>query len=255
MRVTEIKSCYIGPEISPEQFVAEHFFLYMAKGRLNGFDGSSHYTLHPGEYCLARKNRLVRYNKELENGQIEKVILMLDEAFLKRFQERHGVTSTGHVPGDTFLRLRTDDRIHEFVAALTPPYDGENADALRSELLRLLLEGQPSLADILFDFGVPAKINLEEFMHRNFRFNIPIQRFAYLTGRSLSAFKRDFKTTFGETPSRWLVDRRLQEAHFLLERERKKPSDIYFELGFENLSHFSYAFKKRFGRAPTGPMR
>lgn len=28
MRATEIKSCYIGPEISPEQFIKEHFFLY-----------------------------------------------------------------------------------------------------------------------------------------------------------------------------------------------------------------------------------
>ena len=34
MRATEIKSCYIGPEISPEQFIPEHFFLYLAKGTM-----------------------------------------------------------------------------------------------------------------------------------------------------------------------------------------------------------------------------
>lgn len=252
MRVTEIKSCYIGPEISPEQFIAEHFFLFMAKGRLNGYDGSMHYTLHSGEYCIARKNRLVRYNKELENGQIEKVILMLDEAFLKRFKQRHGTTSSGHVPGDTFVRLRPDERITPFVADLMTSDDAAYAEVKRTNLLEMLLEVQPELADILFDFGAPEKINLEEFMHRNFRFNIPIQRFAYLTGRSLSAFKRDFKTAFGETPNRWLVHKRLQEAHFLLEQQHRKPSEIYLDLGFENLSHFSYAFKKRFGRAPTG---
>lgn len=29
------------------------------------------------------------------------------------------------------------------------------------------------------------------------------------------------------------------------------PVDIYLETGFENLSHFSYAFKKQVGYAPT----
>lgn len=32
---------------------------------------------------------------------------------------------------------------------------------------------------------------------------------------------------------------------------RKKPSDIYLDTGFENRSHFSHAFKKNFGYAPT----
>ena len=35
------------------------------------------------------------------------------------------------------------------------------------------------------------------------------------------------------------------------EKKNKKPSEIYLELGFEALPHFSFAFKKRFGYAPT----
>ncbi|MGN8070128.1 helix-turn-helix domain-containing protein, partial [Mucilaginibacter sp. 22184] len=90
-----------------------------------------------------------------------------------------------------------------------------------------------------------------QFMHRNYQFNVQISRLAYLTGRSLSAFKRDFKQVFNNTPNRWLVQRRLQEAYFLMDKKNKKPSEIYLELGFETLPHFSYAFKKRFGMAPT----
>lgn len=74
-----------------------------------------------------------------------------------------------------------------------------------------------------------------------------MEHFAFLTGRSLSAFKRDFKTVFHQTPNRWLVKRRLQEARFLIEEKKQKPTDIYMELGFEDLSHFSFAFKKEFG--------
>lgn len=88
-------------------------------------------------------------------------------------------------------------------------------------------------------------------MNRNFTFNVNIDRFAYLTGRSVSAFKRDFRAIFNETPNRWLIQKRLQEAHFLISRENKRPSDIYLGLGFEDLSHFSFAFKKLFGVRPS----
>lgn len=84
-------------------------------------------------------------------------------------------------------------------------------------------------------------------MQKNYKFNVNLERFAFLTGRSLSAFKRDFKKIFNETPNRWLIKRRLQEALFLIKEKKQRPTDIYIDLGFEDLSHFSFAFKKEFG--------
>jgi AraC-like DNA-binding protein len=88
-------------------------------------------------------------------------------------------------------------------------------------------------------------------MNRNYQFNVDIERFAFLTGRSISAFKRDFKKVFNDTPGRWLVRRRLQEAYFLINIKGKKPSEIYLELGFETLAHFSVAFKTQFSITAT----
>ena len=99
--------------------------------------------------------------------------------------------------------------------------------------------------------GIPEKIDLEAYMNRNYKFNVSLERFAYLTGRSLSSFKRDFKQIFRESPSRWLTKRRLQEAHFLILKKARKPVDFYLDLGFEDLSHFSFAFKKEFGYSPS----
>ncbi|MGE8526743.1 helix-turn-helix domain-containing protein [Chryseobacterium rhizosphaerae] len=84
-------------------------------------------------------------------------------------------------------------------------------------------------------------------MQKNDKFNVNLERFAFLTGRSLSAFKRDFKKIFNETPNRWLIKRRLLEALFLIKEKKQRPTDIYIDLGFEDLSHFSFAFKKEFG--------
>jgi AraC-like DNA-binding protein len=257
MRVTEIKSCYIGPEISPEQFIPEHFFLYVAKGAIHGYDGSKRRTLKSGEYSLVCKNRLARYNKERENNEFEKVVIIFDEKFLRMFQEKHKTRATKFKPTEAFLPLNENELIPSFIRSLMPYYNGARkinetfADIKREELLIILLQSQPELSGVFFDFGIPEKINLEAFMNRNYKFNVSIQRFAYMTGRSLSAFKRDFQTTFNATPNHWLVQKRLQEAYFLIDKKNKKPSEIYLDLGFEDLSHFSFAFKKRFGLAPT----
>ncbi|WP_370895618.1 helix-turn-helix transcriptional regulator [Chryseobacterium gossypii] len=114
----------------------------------------------------------------------------------------------------------------------------------------ILLKGNPDLKNIFFNFNIPHKIDLESFMNHNFKFNISLERFAFMTGRSLSTFKREFKAIFNTTPGKWLMNK-LQEAYFLLNKEHKKPTDIYIDLGFEDLSHFSYVFKKEFGISPS----
>ncbi|WP_410566174.1 helix-turn-helix domain-containing protein, partial [Bacillus sp. SIMBA_033] len=48
----------------------------------------------------------------------------------------------------------------------------------------------------------------------------------------------------------WLLQKRLREAHYLLGKG-KMASDIYTDLGFEDLSHFSFTFKKLYGIPPS----
>ncbi|WP_261511942.1 helix-turn-helix domain-containing protein [Chryseobacterium paludis] len=253
MKISEIKSCIVGPAISAEEFITEHFFLFLVKGNMNGYDGNKHYTLKIGESCVVRKNRLARYNKVRVNNEFEKIIFFFDEIFLRDFQKKHSISFLNHESKDTFIRLRKDNLINSFLLSLEPYYNGSGdisktfSDLKREELLLILLQLHPELSDVLFDFGFPGRVDLEEFMQKNYRFNVSMERFAFLTGRSLSAFKRDFKTIFNETPNRWLTRRRLQEARFLIEQKRQRPTDIYLDLGFEDLSHFSFAFKKEFG--------
>ncbi|MGC4103454.1 helix-turn-helix domain-containing protein [Ferruginibacter sp.] len=257
MKADKIKSCYIGPQISPEQFIEEHFFLYLVKGTIHGYDGHKHYTLKAGESCIVRKNHLARYNKLLDNGAFEKIVVIFDAAFLKQFRQKHAVSLKGAVGNEAFFSLRPSKLLQPYLQSLTPYYNGSGeiepafANLKREELLLILLRDNPVLPHILFDFGIPEKIDLEAFMQRNFRFNVSLQRFAYLTGRSLSSFKRDFEKVFHDTPSKWLLQKRLREAYFLMDKKGRSASDVYIEVGFEDLSHFSFAFKKQFGFPPT----
>ncbi|WP_284460340.1 AraC family transcriptional regulator, partial [Chryseobacterium sp.] len=165
----------------------------------------------------------------------------------------HHLSFQNYQSKDAFIPIKKDKLINSFLLSLEPYYTDSGAvskafsDVKRQELLLILLQLQPELSDILFDFGTPGRLDLEEFMQKNYKFNVNLERFAFLTGRSLSAFKRDFKKIFNETPNRWLIKRRLQEALFLIKEKKQRPTDIYIDLGFEDLSHFSFAFKKEFG--------
>ena len=80
--------------------------------------------------------------------------------------------------------------------------------------------------------------------------NLKLEEIAFLCNMSLSTFKRHFRKEYGISPGKWLREKRLERAKELLELGNLKASDIYFNLGYNNLSNFSAAFKKRYGKSP-----
>lgn len=97
----------------------------------------------------------------------------------------------------------------------------------------------------------PQSVLLERVMEDNFCFNLKLEAYAELSNRSLSAFKRDFEKHFRTTPGKWLLEKRLNYAMNLLCHRNKTVGEAAFESGFENPSHFSRVFKRRFGQGPT----
>lgn len=63
--------------------------------------------------------------------------------------------------------------------------------------------------------------------------------------------KNGFKEIFGTTVFGYLSDYRLEQAKFSLTEGNKSATDVAFELGYSSLQHFSAAFKKKYGVAPT----
>jgi AraC-like DNA-binding protein len=97
----------------------------------------------------------------------------------------------------------------------------------------------------------PLTIQLKRVMEDNFCYNLKLEAYAELSNRSLSAFKRDFEKIFHNTPGKWLLEKRLHHALHLLSNQHKTVSEAAFESGFESPSHFSRAFKTRFGKGPA----
>jgi AraC-like DNA-binding protein len=96
----------------------------------------------------------------------------------------------------------------------------------------------------------PQSLSLQRVMEENFSYNLKQDDFARLSARSLSAFKRDFQRLYNTSPGKWLMEKRLNHALHLLTNLAKTVSEAAYESGFESPSHFSRAFRQRFGSPP-----
>ena len=79
---------------------------------------------------------------------------------------------------------------------------------------------------------------------------LTIKELSFLSNMSVSTFKREFEKNFHSSPSKWFQDKRLEHAAFLLKNSSKRSSDIFEDIGYENLSNFIQAFKIKFGVTP-----
>lgn len=95
-----------------------------------------------------------------------------------------------------------------------------------------------------------SKPPLREIMEENYSYPMEMQEYARLSNRSLSRFKRDFKETFGTSPGKWVKQRRLERARYLLENTDKTITEVMLEAGFINHSHFTRIFKETFHLLP-----
>jgi AraC family transcriptional regulator, exoenzyme S synthesis regulatory protein ExsA len=252
-------SCYFTRSREGEQFVSEHVFSYQIAGTLTITDDENKtHIFNAGDFRLLRRNHLVKFIKEPPpNGEFKSISVYFDQQTLRDFSMEYGYTATHAHAGPALIDLKPDAFYKSFMDSLMPyeqltaPGNEQLLTIKLKEAILILLKANPSLKDMLFDFSDPGKIDLEAFMNKNYHFNVELKRFAYLTGRSLATFKRDFEKIFRVTPSRWLQHRRLQEAHYLIKEKGAAPSEVYLELGFQDLSHFSFAFKKQFGISPS----
>lgn len=250
-------SCAEKRYLVKEHVVPEHVLTHVFSGRLLVTEANRVYTIEEGDTVLFRKNHLAKITKfPNDTTTFKSISIFFTTSFLQKYFATHAKTAESNQ--DRVRQLKQHPLLDSLFNSLSPYFDFQ--DSLPEELAEMkLIEAMTILRKIdakaeciLADFAEPGKIDLAGFMQQNYSFNIPIERFAYLSGRSLATFKRDFQKTFNLSPQRWLLQKRLEQAHYLIAERKRKPSDVYLEVGFENLSHFSFAFKQAYGYNPSG---
>lgn len=249
-------SCYQDKFFKSDIMFEHHMLIWFISGETKIVRAEGTYMFRKGDIFLVPRNQLATIINYPKDGLPHKTVVMhLTTGWLRNFYANlHVKPTVANTPG--IRHYANHPLLESCLSSLIPYFEMKELPAglahLKiTEAVTILRSIDRDIDNILANFEEPGKIDLADYMEKNFMFNMPLEKFGYLTGRSLTTFKRDFKKAFATTPQRWLTQKRLELAHYQFVEKKKKPIDVCYEVGFENLSHFSFAFKKQFGYAPS----
>jgi AraC family transcriptional regulator, exoenzyme S synthesis regulatory protein ExsA len=241
-----------------ENNVSENVVIHILSGSLSLTNATETYTIKQGETALFYKNMLAKFIKyPADKSPFKSIAIAFSQSFLNKFYSTIQLNKSFEQISQV-QKIKKHPLLTSLFNSILPYYDIKEetlpvsiSDIKLQEAITILRTVDLKVDNLLGNFAELGKLDLADYMQKNYSFNIPLERFAYLTGRSLATFKRDFQKAFNTTPQKWLLEKRLKEAHYQIAEKNKKPSDVYLEVGFENLSHFSRSFKQFFGYNPS----
>lgn len=84
----------------------------------------------------------------------------------------------------------------------------------------------------------------------NFNKGITLSEVSKKIGINENQLKLGFKEIYNNTPYQYLLDYKLEIANQLLLKEQLQVSEVAYQIGYSNISHFIAAYKKKFGTTP-----
>ncbi len=186
------------------------------------------------------------------------VLFYFDDALIQEFLSTSRVSAFSREEVPDHIKFQQVPAIKLFTESLLHIYQDyriRNKNFLNLKILELLhlINGQvkeQKLADFLFRLTLPKKRNIKSFMEKNYDKPLKIEDYAYLTGRSLSSFRRDFKAFYDITPQQWIKEKRLTKAVTLFQNKNLSVADVSYQVGYENTSYFIKEFKRKVGLSP-----
>ncbi|MFT3822824.1 MAG: AraC family transcriptional regulator [Chitinophagaceae bacterium] len=255
-----VESCTLTQRSQGTMFLEEHMLLYVIQGQNTVTHGKVSYTIRKNQMLLLGKASLIQFDKVGDpdtNHTYDSILFFFKDEFLQdfiRMADIKNITSKETVRAEV---KTVGERMQTFFQSVVPYFNEPNnvdAGLLKIKMLELLYNisaTDKNLLQQLLQMKKPVKTDLAEVVEANFANPVSIEQLAYLSGRSLAGFKRDFSTMYNMAPSEWIRIKRLHKAKETLENTTLPILDICYMMGFENPSHFSRIFKAQFGITPS----
>ena len=242
------------------QFISEqNFFTYVVSGRKDWFASGKLYAIKEGDALFIRKGSYTTRQYFDEDHCL--LTCFVNDDFIRNFtRENRSVFTSGNreAADDQIFQLDVNDTLRALFNSMFSYL--KMGTAIPRELVELkfkellynvvLNPNHRELSRFFTSLNQEAKQDFDYVMMKNFRCDLELEDFARLCSRSLSTFKRDFKTFYNQTPGKWINDKRLEFAKTLLISSDLNINEICYESGFKNSSHFNKAFKDRYELPP-----
>lgn len=244
-------------------YIAKHVCSFILSGKqIIRSEYDEQITLNAGTLCLFPKGIYTVSDLIPQNGHFEAILFFFDQSIIDRFLSMQSLRKPRMTQANSFLKLSNSEPLATYLRSIAeiPHSVNQPSAALFHlkliELLCLLDELHPaiSIVDRLVQMNQRKPSNLRSFLERNYDKPLTVEDYAYLTGRSISTFRRAFKQQFQTTPQKWLIQKRMQKAKSLLQQGQDSVTQVAYEVGYDNVSHFIAAFKKEYQLTPKQAM-
>jgi len=241
-------------------FLEDHLLFFVLGGKIILHHGKQTYTVCKNEMILLKKATSISYEVEGDEDNdnlFESLMFCLKDDLIKEFLTLENV-SVPRIDAEMKTSVYPmDDCLISFANSLYPYFNDSskvNPGALRLKIMELLYsvsDCHKSMFRQILQLRRPVRLDIKNVVEQYYNTPVTLSELAFLSGRSLSSFKRDFQSAYNISPAQWIRIKRLEKAKEMLQETDLPVNEICYTLGFENLSHFSRIFKGHYGQSPS----
>lgn len=255
-----VESCTLTESKQGSMFLEDHLLMFVLNGTYTVRYGDQAYTVHKHEMVLLQKSIVVQYEKSGEPNQdylLAYMMFFIKDELLVDFMKMADIQSSQPIALVPIFVNPISERLLSYIESLKSYFNEPDniADGLiKIKLLELLFDlahANENIMQQMLQLKQQVRSDISTIVEQNIMNPVSLNDLAYLSGRSLSSFKRDFQTIYNAPPSQWIRQKRLEKAKELLTYSAMSVTDVCFTTGFENVAHFSRVFKEHFGFPPS----
>lgn len=250
------------PYKKPNLMHDEACFLYIIKGEYDSISETEKLKVNAEESVLMKCGNYscnMLPSKSSEEYQALAVHFH-PEVLQKVYENKLPNFLKNRQPSDIGMsKLQSDILVKKYIESIL--FYFENPDLVNEEILTLKIKeiilllnqtkNAPAIRSILSNLFHPTSYTFREVIEAHHFSNITLDQLAHLTNKSLSTFKREFKKIYRTSPASYLREKKLEKSIQLLGTTDLRATDIAYDCGFANVSHFSKTFKSFYGVSPT----
>ncbi|MVT09062.1 helix-turn-helix domain-containing protein [Chitinophaga sp. ysch24] len=250
------------PAARTKIMLQQNLFTFLLKGEKTVHFAGTQVSIKPHQFVmLAAGNCLMSEKIAAKDADYHSILIFFDSKLLSDFYTRHFsllAKQAKQSDNHPFLLFEKDEFLVNFTRSLDCMLTGDNSihphlqKVKLEELFLYLAIHYPEQIQQIRNMSYEANEDLivRQAVTSHIDSNITVEELAFLCNMSLSSFKRKFARIYGNSPNKWLLEKRMERAAKMLRQDNRKASEIYYELGYENLSSFIQSFKQIYGLTP-----